>query len=819
MQGSRHFAFALAVAITLVVAAPGAVPASASASRTVAAVQAHPSREVFGFALASSLADPSIGYPSWNFNLLSTVAFFGLHVNGSGQLVGDAGWNRWNSSALSNLVSVAHQHGTKVVLTVVLQDFSPNTPTMCSGLQHADTTVAQTVTEVRAKGVDGVNIDYEGLDGSCGTADPYWAQHALTAFAAKMRAALGSSYYLSIDTYASSASDGYGFFDVAGLAAYVDSFFVMAYDLEYSNYSRPPASCPTFCLGPTAPLAGYYYNDTAVVSQYLAVVGAGKVILGVPYYGRKACVGAAVPNAFPTSSVVADSYLDASGEATDPAVQPGSFVSHRDANSSGLERWDTWYNTNLHCTRELYWDDAVSLGKKYDLINANRLRGAGIWNLNYGGRAPELWAALAGHFSACTSVAVSASPASPQLARAQVVTFTATSTGCTSPLYQYWLWSGAAWQVVRAYSASATFTWSTSGVPAGTYTFGVWVRDSGSSGIVNSVLGSVDAFTSTQFKLTPFCASVTGSVAPPSPVATGTTLTMTGAAAGCANPLYAFWVLPPGASAWQLARAYSASPTFTWATAGKAPGAYRFGVWALDGGSSGVLSTPMGGVDAYAAMQTTLFNPCSSVSATSPAAAVVSGGTATFTAKATGCPSPLYEFWVRQATSGAWQLAQAYSANPTLQWSPAGKTPGAYYIGVWARDAAGNGVISTVLGRADAFGSRLINVYTPCAKAALASSPASPIAHGTGAHVTFSASASGCSDPNPLYEFWLFNGTSWQVVQGWSTRSTFDWNTGGLPAGTWRFGVWVRDAASAGVVDGGAMGRYDAYAPGAFTLT
>ena len=113
MQGSRHFAFALAVAITLVVAAPGAVPAFASASRTVAAVQAHPSREVFGFALASSLADPSIGYPSWNFNLLSTVAFFGLHVNGSGQLVGDAGWNRWNSSALSNLVSVAHQHGTK----------------------------------------------------------------------------------------------------------------------------------------------------------------------------------------------------------------------------------------------------------------------------------------------------------------------------------------------------------------------------------------------------------------------------------------------------------------------------------------------------------------------------------------------------------------------------------------------------------------------------------------------------------------------------------------------------------------------------------
>src|SRR5712692_6178090 len=34
-----------------------------------------PQREVFGFALASSLADGSVGYPSWKFSLLSTVAF------------------------------------------------------------------------------------------------------------------------------------------------------------------------------------------------------------------------------------------------------------------------------------------------------------------------------------------------------------------------------------------------------------------------------------------------------------------------------------------------------------------------------------------------------------------------------------------------------------------------------------------------------------------------------------------------------------------------------------------------------------------------
>src|SRR5436309_4549250 len=406
LQRPRHLTFATAVTIVLLVAAPGAPPVSAAAPPAVAAqlqpalsiataAVSRPHREVFGFALASSLADPTIGYPSWNFDLLTTVAYFGLHVNSNGQFASDNGWTTWNSGSGTSLVSIAHQHEVKVVLTVILQDFSPNTPAMCAGLANADTTVAATVQQVKAKGVDGVNIDYEGLDGSCGNNDPYWAQHAMKSFVQKMRAGLGSSYYLSVDTYASSAVDGYGFFDVRNIASYADSLFVMAYDLEYSNYRRFPLSCSSFGLGPTAPLSGYFYNDTNVAAQYAAVVGAGKVILGVPYYGRKTCVATAAPNAYPTSSVTADSYLDASNEASDPAVQAGSYASHRDANSSGTERWDTWYNTALHCTRELYWDDATSLGKKYDLVNAQNLRGVGIWNLNYGGGAPELWAALA----------------------------------------------------------------------------------------------------------------------------------------------------------------------------------------------------------------------------------------------------------------------------------------------------------------------------------------------------------------------------------------------------------------------------------------
>jgi molybdopterin-binding protein len=180
----------------------------------------------------------------------------------------------------------------------------------------------------------------------------------------------------------------------------------MAYDLEYSNWQRAPLGCSSFCLSPTAPLTGYYYNDTSTMTQYTGVVAASKVILGVPYYGRKSCVTSATPNQYPTSAVEADTYLSASTESSSPAnlVQPGSYASHRDANdAAGNERWDTWVNPSMSCTRELYWDDTVSLGNKYALVNSDSLRGVGIWNLNYGGGASELWSLLGTYFGAIRS--------------------------------------------------------------------------------------------------------------------------------------------------------------------------------------------------------------------------------------------------------------------------------------------------------------------------------------------------------------------------------------------------------------------------------
>ncbi len=670
-------------------------PKTGKAAAPLAPAASNLQREIFGFALASSLADSTVGYPSWDFSLLSTVAFFGLHINDDGTIAADQGLTEWNSADLTNLLSAAHPHGTRVVLTIIEQDFGAGTPHMCAALANRATVVSQTVAQVSAKSVDGVNIDFEGLNGTCPNGRT--ARSMMTDLANQLRTALPAGSYLSVDTYASSASDPLGFFDVSGLNAYVDSFFVMAYDLEYSNWSRPPASCTSFCLGPTGPLARYYYSDTSTATQYQSAVGASKVILGVPYYGRKSCVASVAPNAAPTGTVTADTYLSASTETSSSQVRPGSYATHRDANDpGGQERWDTWYNPTLGCTRELYWDDTVSLGLKYDLVNNDALRGVGIWNLNYGGGANELWSALAGHFRRCTSVTVAASPSAPQPV-GTAIQATASAGGCLNPLYQFWMRPASGpWTMVQDYSSTSTFNWTSTAI-AGGYYIGVHVRDSASATAFDSVV-------SIPYTLTPLaCASVTESAAPPSSSPSGTPVTVTGTASGCPNPVYEFWMLAQG--------------------------------------------------------------------------------------------------------SHTWRMIQGYSSNAAYLWNSTGALAGTEQFGVWVRDASSSAAY-------DAFTGIPYTVATPsCASVTMTASPPSPSAHGTGVRVMFTAVAAGCTNANPRYEFWMLaqGSATWQLVQGYSTGAAFTWNTNGAPAGTERFGVWVRDA--------GSSAAYDTYAAIAYTVS
>jgi hypothetical protein len=97
----------------------------------------------------------------------------------------------------------------------------------------------------------------------------------------------------------------------------------------------------------------------------------------------------------------------------------------------------------------------------------------------------------------------------------------------------------------------------------------------------------------------------------------------------------------------------------------------------------------------------------------------------------------------------------------------------------------------------------------------LSASAASPQLSGTS--ILLTATSTTCA--NPRYEFWFQPpGGSWRVVQGYSSSSTFNWNTAGTPPGTYLFSVWARDASSPGT-RGTAPNRYDAFTTVPYRLT
>jgi hypothetical protein len=253
--------------------------------------------------------------------------------------------------------------------------------------------------------------------------------------------------------------------------------------------------------------------------------------------------------------------------------------------------------------------------------------------------------------------------------------------------------------------SAATFNWNTTGLTGGTYHFAVWVRDAGSAGTYCNSLGCVDAFTGVSYTLTSTpCNSVTASAAPTSPRPAGTAVTVTGVASGCPHPQYQFWFLAPGSSTWANFGGYFSSAALNWNTAGFA-GTYRLSVWVRDASSSGASCNSLGCLDAFTALAYTVTSTaCTSVTASAaPVSPSVHGTAITFTGVASGCPNPLYEFWILAPGSSTWTVAQGFSANATFNWTTTGLPAGAYRFSVWVIDSSSSGSTMTSLGSFDSF--------------------------------------------------------------------------------------------------------------------
>jgi IPT/TIG domain-containing protein/cysteine-rich secretory family protein len=372
-------------------------------------------------------------------------------------------------------------------------------------------------------------------------------------------------------------------------------------------------------------------------------------------------------------------------------------------------------------------------------------------------------------FGACTSATAAAAPPSPSTVGA-TVTITASAGGCTSPLYAFWLmYPDGTWHMLQAFGSN-TWKWNTSTFAAGNYTIHVWANNTGDSQAGYETFGTIDY----SVLLSGACASSGLTFTGPATRLAGSPVAFTATSGGCASPRYEYWVGDPYGN-WSLGRPFTSDPTWSWDTAGLAPGAYTVHVWANQAGD------PMASWEAYGSSTVTLAG-CTSAALTpaNPSAPVAS--TVTLSATSTGCSNPQYEFWVMYP-DGTWHLAQGFGAA-TFNWNTAGLETGTYTVHVWANQQGA----STAAW--ESYGSDTVTL-TGCSSAAL--SPANPSAV-AGSIVTLTATSSGCS--NPQYEFWvMYPDGTWHLAQGFG-GATFTWNTFGLAPGTYTVHVWANQQSA-----------------------
>jgi spore germination protein YaaH len=347
-------------------------------------------RQVFGF-----LPYWEVKSATLNYDVLSTIAYFSVGSDANGNLLKrnadgtlTTGWGGWTSAEMTSIINRAHQKRTRVVLTISVFAWTTAQADKQRALLGNPTArlnlARQAAAAVRDRGADGINLDFEPI--ASGYADEF------TAFVRTVRSELNrirTGYQLTFDTTGWISNYPVEAATAAGAA---DAIFIMGYDYRTGG-SNP--------VGSISPLTGPIYDLTDTVRAYLARVPASKLIVGVPYYGRAWSTSTNQLHATNTSGT---KFGASTPVVYDTAVDYATRYGRR-WDSIEQSPWIAYQRENCTATygcvtswRQIYYDDATSLGAKYDLINRYALRGAGIWALGYDGARPELNAALARKF-------------------------------------------------------------------------------------------------------------------------------------------------------------------------------------------------------------------------------------------------------------------------------------------------------------------------------------------------------------------------------------------------------------------------------------
>ena len=338
----------------------------------------HRPTEVFGFLPYWSMADWTDEY--LRYDLLTTIAFFGVGVRQNGTLIASGpGYEAFLSPRAATIIEHAHAAGVRVVITFESFGATRNHKFLASAAYRARF-VDEAARFVTTHGIDGLNLDMEGLE----AADRPNFGILLEALAMAVHADNPASE-VSVSTNANVS--GARMARVA-IDAGVDRAFLMGY--AYRVASSPSA-------GGIAPFTGVGTTLDLVRSLDLYAangVPPERIILGLPYYG--------MTWATVSDEMHAGRQPDSAGYGRGRSYRPRTAVGVVAPPDQILD-YDlveqvarlTWYDKARKTWFQTYYDDPTTLAPKEHLAVERGLAGIGIWALGDDAGQPGYWETIA----------------------------------------------------------------------------------------------------------------------------------------------------------------------------------------------------------------------------------------------------------------------------------------------------------------------------------------------------------------------------------------------------------------------------------------
>jgi spore germination protein YaaH len=315
---------------------------------------------------------------NYYYSLLTHIAYFGAEVDTSVSTTGNFSTTRnW---ATTQVVNYAKSFGVKVHLTIIMFD---NHSRVLNNATYRSNLINNIITQINLRQADGCNIDFEGVAASQAANFQTFIFDLGTALKA-----INKELAICLPAVDWNNVFPTSFFNTVN--SVVDYYFLMAYDYYWSGSST---------AGPVAPLTTGVSTQhvTRSIRTYLSRnATAERLICGVPYYGYDWPVNSSNRMATATGTGASRIYT-----VTKSVTDTISLSNYFPVDAQFNVPWYRYISSGNW--RQTWFDDSLSLSKKYDSIKTIGIAGTGIWALGYDGTNTELWSLLKNKFASTSN--------------------------------------------------------------------------------------------------------------------------------------------------------------------------------------------------------------------------------------------------------------------------------------------------------------------------------------------------------------------------------------------------------------------------------